>query len=49
VEEPAPSETEKETAHRVRAIAVGALAILGTSACTERRKMMVINLDRLAV
>jgi hypothetical protein len=42
--EPVHSEREKETAHRVRATAVGALAILGTSACTDQRKM-VINLN----
>jgi hypothetical protein len=43
----ATSEMLKETAHRVRAMAVGALTILGPFACTDQRKM-VINLDRLA-
>jgi hypothetical protein len=39
---------EKETAYRVRGMDVGALTILGTSACTDQRKMMMINLDQLA-
>jgi general stress protein 26 len=43
-----PSETEEEIAHRVRAINVGALTTLGTFGHTNWRKMVVINLDRLA-
>jgi hypothetical protein len=35
VEEPAPSETKRETAHGVRAMDVGALIILGTFAWTR--------------
>jgi hypothetical protein len=48
VEGSAPSETEKETAHKVRAGGVGALTTLGTSVRTDGRTMMVIKLDRLA-
>jgi hypothetical protein len=47
VEGLAPSEKEKETAHGVTAVDVGALTVLRTFARTGRRKMMVINLDRL--
>jgi hypothetical protein len=43
----APSETKEETAHRVTAGDVGDPAILGTFAHTDRRKMMVIHLNRL--
>jgi hypothetical protein len=39
---------EKETAHGVRAMDVGALTILGIFPHTDRRKMMVTNLDHLA-
>jgi hypothetical protein len=43
------SETEKETAHRVRAGSVGAPATLGSFAHTDwKNRMMVITLDRLA-
>jgi hypothetical protein len=44
------SETKEETAHRVRAIHVGALTTLGSSECTnqKRRMMMMIYLDHLA-
>jgi hypothetical protein len=48
VEGSALSETEKETAHGVRAVDVAALTTVGTFGCTNQRKMMVINLDRLA-
>jgi hypothetical protein len=48
VEEPVTSEMEKETTYGVSAMDVGALPILGTFTRKERRKMMVINLDRLA-
>jgi hypothetical protein len=44
VEGLAPSEKEKETAHEVTAMDVGALTILRTFARTDWRKM-VINLD----
>jgi hypothetical protein len=43
-----PSEKEKETAHGVTAMDVGVLTILRTFTRTDRRKMMVINLDQLA-
>jgi hypothetical protein len=48
VEEPATSKHKKKTAHGVRAMVVGTWTILITFPCTDRRKMMVINLDRLA-
>jgi hypothetical protein len=48
VEGSAPSETKEETAHRVGTINVGALTTLGTFGRTKLRKMMVLNLDRLA-
>jgi hypothetical protein len=38
VEGSAPSKTTEETAHRVRAIEVGALTTLGTFSCTGRKK-----------
>jgi hypothetical protein len=42
----APFVTEEETAHRVKAIDVGALTTLGSFACTKwKRRMMVIHLD----
>jgi hypothetical protein len=42
----APSETKEETANNsLRAMEIGALTSLGTFACTDRKKMMVINLD----
>jgi hypothetical protein len=44
VEEPDPSETERETAHGVKAMDVEALTTVGTFACTSRRKMMVDKL-----
>jgi hypothetical protein len=47
MEWPAPSETEKETAHKLRAMDIEALTTLGTFANTDWRKMMVINLDWL--
>jgi hypothetical protein len=44
-----PFKIKDETAHRVRTRGVGALTTLGSFACTEqKRMMMVINLDRLA-
>jgi hypothetical protein len=44
----APSETKEETAHRVRAGDVGALATLGSFDPTDRKsRMLVINLNRL--
>jgi hypothetical protein len=43
-----PSETKEYTAHRVAAINVGALNTLGTFGCTNRREMMVMNLDQQA-
>jgi hypothetical protein len=45
----APSGTKKITAHGVRFMDVGALTTLETFACTNQRKMMVINLDVLAL
>jgi hypothetical protein len=48
VEGSAPSKTKEKTAHRVGAGDVGALTTLRTFARTDRKKMMVINLDRLA-
>jgi hypothetical protein len=49
VQELATSEVEKETAHGVRVMDVGALTILGTIPRTDQKsKMMVINLDQLA-
>jgi hypothetical protein len=49
VEGSALSETEKGTAHRVRAGDVGALATLGSFAPTNwKNRMTVINLDGLA-
>jgi hypothetical protein len=44
-----PLETKGETARRVRAWDGGALTTLGSFACIERKRMMVINLDRLAL
>jgi hypothetical protein len=44
VEGSATSEAEKETAHRVTAMAEGAVTILGTFPRTSWRKMMVIRL-----
>jgi uncharacterized cupin superfamily protein len=42
----APSETKEESAHRVRAGDVGATTTLGSFACTEqKRMMMVVHLD----
>jgi hypothetical protein len=43
-----PSEIKEETAHRVGAVNVGALTTLRTFGRTNRRKMTVINPDRLA-
>jgi hypothetical protein len=40
-----PSETKEETAHRVGAINVVSLTILGTFGCTNQRKVTAINLD----
>jgi hypothetical protein len=49
VEESAPSETGKETAHRIEAGNVGALVTLGSFAPTDRKsRMKVINLRGLA-
>jgi hypothetical protein len=49
VEGSAPSETKEEMAHRVRAGDLGALITLGSFACTEhKRRMMVEHLDQLA-
>jgi hypothetical protein len=49
VEGSALPKTKEETAHRVRTGDVGALTILGSFVSTKRkRRMMVINLDRLA-
>jgi hypothetical protein len=47
MEGPVPSETEKETAHRLRPMDTGALTTLGTFAHTDCRKMSVISLDQL--
>jgi hypothetical protein len=47
MEGPAPCETEKETAHRLRAMDIGALTNLGIFARTNWRKVIVINLDWL--
>jgi hypothetical protein len=44
----APSGTKEETAHSLGAINVGALSTLETFGLTNRKKMMAINLDRLA-
>jgi hypothetical protein len=41
--------TKKITAHGVRSVDVGALTTLETFARTNKRKMMVINLDLLAL
>jgi hypothetical protein len=41
----APSETKEETANSLRAIDVGALTTLKAFACTNWRKMAMINLD----
>jgi hypothetical protein len=43
-----PSRTKEDKAHRVRAINVGALTTLRTFGHTNRREMVVINLDLLA-
>jgi hypothetical protein len=48
VEHTALSERKEEATNRIRARDVGTPAALDTSARTDRRKMMVINLDRLA-
>jgi hypothetical protein len=43
------SETKEETTNNsLKAMDVGALTTLGTFACTDWRKMMMVNLDRLA-
>jgi hypothetical protein len=42
-----PLQNERREAHRVGARGLGALTTLKTSAHTDRRKKMVINLDRL--
>jgi hypothetical protein len=47
VEGSAPSETKEETANRVRGGKVGTPGTLGSSARTDRRTMMAINLDQL--
>jgi hypothetical protein len=45
----APSEIEKETAHRVRDEDVGAPATLSSFSSTNwKNRMMMINLDQLA-
>jgi hypothetical protein len=48
VEGSAPSKTKEETAHKVGAEDVGAWTSLGTFVLTNQRKMVVINLYRLA-
>jgi hypothetical protein len=48
VEGSAPSETKEDMGHRIEEINVGALTSLGTFGRNKRRKMMAINLDRLA-
>jgi hypothetical protein len=49
VEGSAPSKTKEEPAHTVRAGDVGAFTTLGSFACIERkRRMIVINLGLLA-
>jgi hypothetical protein len=48
VEEGATAQTKEKTANSLRIGDVGALTILGSFACTERkRQMMAVNLDRL--
>jgi acetylglutamate kinase len=39
---------EETTNNSLRAMDIGALIIVGTFACTNQGKMMVINLDQLA-
>jgi hypothetical protein len=39
---------KEDMAHKVGVINVGALTTLETFGCTNRRKMMAINLDQLA-
>jgi hypothetical protein len=43
-----PSKTKEEAAHRETARDEGALITLGSSGHTNRRNIMVINLDLLA-
>jgi hypothetical protein len=49
VEGSAPSEMKEEMTHRIGAINVGALTTLRTFGRINRRKMMVIHLDQLAL
>jgi hypothetical protein len=46
VEGSALYKTKKETAHRVRAGDLGAMATLRTFACTNQRKIMMVHLNR---
>jgi hypothetical protein len=48
VEGSAPSKTKEVTTSSLRAMDVGALMTVRTFACTDQKKLMVINLDRLA-
>jgi hypothetical protein len=42
-----PSKKKKETSHGLRTMEIRVLTSLRTFACTDRRKTMLINLDRL--
>jgi hypothetical protein len=49
VEGSAPTETKEEATNSLRTMCVGALTTLGSFACTERKRIiMLIHLDRLA-
>jgi hypothetical protein len=48
MEEPATAQAKEETTSSLRATDVGASTTLGTFARTNRKKMMMVHLDRLA-
>jgi hypothetical protein len=47
VEGPAIAQTKEETTSSLKAIDVGVSTTFGTFARTDRRKMVVVHLDRL--
>jgi hypothetical protein len=47
MEEPATAQMKEKTTDRLRAVGVGASTTVGTSACTDCRKMMVVHLAQL--